>query len=245
MRNGQTSPIYDIRYFSGCSSSYTYLKDGVITSYGHRLAWYLNSEKISLGAYNSLYVLFSPELAIGEITIDDYQGGKEDWWFNYARIGVEKDFNLNECRSRYAIEKTVEALKLLLPNDKELVDKADHTVRQYGSELRFLVREKEYKQYGLKIGVTIAVHPEPSRLYVKIIDHESGHSSETSPIPVGFHDGAFDDASSIRLKDIEIERSKNGEIQIQWCKEILNSHAALIPEKEASKSIFYTKKITR
>ncbi len=245
MRNGQPSPIYDLRYFFGCRSNHTYLNDNVITSYGRRLAWYLNSEKVSLGAYNSLYVLFSPDLVIGEITIDDYQGSQEDWWFNYVRIGVGKDFTINECPRERVFEKTIEALKLLLPNDKELIDNTDRTVRQYGSELRFLIREKEYKRYGLKIGVTIAVDPEPSRLYVKIIDRESGHSSETSPIPVGFHDGAFDDASSIRLKDLEIERSKNGKIQVQWSEEIQNSHAALISKQTTQKSVCYTKQITR
>lgn len=245
MRNGQPSPISDIRYFFGSKSNHNYFEDVVISSYGDRLAWYLNSEKISLGAYNSLYVLFSPEIPIGEITIDDYQGGKEDWWFNYVRIGVEKDFNLNECRREYAFKKTVEALKLLLPNDKELVEEADHTIRQYGSELRFLVREKDYKRYDLKVGVTIAVHPEPSCLYVTITDRESGHTSETSPIPVGFHDGAFDEASSVRLKDLKIERSQNGDLQVQWCKEILNSHAALILEQTTPKSVRYTKKIMR
>lgn len=245
MKNGQPSLIYEIRYFSGCRSCHTDLNDDVMTSYGRRLAWYLNSEKISLGAYNSLYVLFSPELAIGEITIDNYQGGKEDWWFNYVHIGVEKDLNINEYWRGDAIKKTVEALKLLLPNDTKLVDKAVQVVRQYGSDLRFLVREKVYKRYILKIGVTITVHPEPSRLYVTIIDRESGHKSETSPIPVGFPYSVFDDASSIRLKDIEIERFKNGELQVEWCKEILKSHSALITEHVAPKSICYTKKITR
>lgn len=245
MKNGQPSPIFDIRYFFGDKSPHSYLDDDVITSYGRRLAWYLNSEKISLGAYNSLYILFSPEFADGEIVIDDHQGSNEDWWFNYVRIGVGKNIKINECRREYAFEKTVEALKLLLPNDQEIVDKADRTVRKYGSELRFLVREKEYKRYKLKIGVTIAKPSEPSRLYVTIIDRESGHAGETSPIPVGFHDSAFDDASSIRLKDLEIELSKNGGLQVQWCKEILNSHAVLISEQVGQKSVYYSKKITR
>ena len=55
MKDGRPSRLFDIRYFSPDRNSYLKGKENV-TAYGRRMAWYLNAEELSLGAYHSLYL---------------------------------------------------------------------------------------------------------------------------------------------------------------------------------------------
>jgi hypothetical protein len=53
------------------------------------MAWFLNGERVSLGAYPALYLLFTPSLEPGAITVTD-EGG--DWWQRYTYVGVPSQF---------------------------------------------------------------------------------------------------------------------------------------------------------
>lgn len=218
MKNGKPSLVFDIRYFSGDRTSY--LDDHVVTAYGRRLAWYLNSQGISLGAYHSLYVHFTSATPTGSISIDPYKGGGELWWLRYARVGVTSDFPKVDHANEIAMRGTIAALRVLLPDANAIIDRADFVVRQHASGLRFLIRKNVYTRYTLKIATTIAEHPEPSQLYVVVIENATGAHCETPPLPIGFYSNAFDEAASISLKDFDVHLSVNGCLKADWCERI-------------------------
>src|SRR5262249_2283297 len=144
-----------------------------------RLAWYLNSQGISLGAYHSLYVHFTSATPTGEMEIGPYRGGDELWWLRYAHVGVAPDFPNVDNATEIAMRGTVAALRILLRNANAIIEQADLIVRQHAGDLRFLVREMVHRRYNLKIATTIAVHPEPSHLYVSLVENANGAHGET------------------------------------------------------------------
>jgi hypothetical protein len=218
MKNGKPSLIFDIRYFSGRATSY--LDDHAVTAYGRRLAWYLNSHGVSLGAYHSLYVHFSSATPSGVIAIDPYKGGDELWWLRYVRVGVPPGFPNIKDANEIAVRETIAALRILLPDDGAMIERADTIVRQHASDLRFLIRERTYKRYTLRVATTITDHPEPSQLYVTVVENTTGAHCETSSIPIGFYANAFDEALSVSLKDLDIGLSEDGRLKAEWCQRI-------------------------
>jgi hypothetical protein len=81
-KDGRPSRINDIRYFHGHKHKYLEgLRDA--EAFGRRLAWLLNGEGFSLGAYHSLYIFLTPSLEPGVIQITD-DGG--DWWQCYLTL---------------------------------------------------------------------------------------------------------------------------------------------------------------
>src|SRR6516164_2696803 len=111
MKDGRPSRIRDIRYFHGLA--YRYLEghhDAV--AFGRRLGWLLNGESLSLGAYHSLYILFTPSLELGLVEITD-EGA--DWWHRFVRVGVPPDFPNAGHASEVVVRGTVAALKAIRP----------------------------------------------------------------------------------------------------------------------------------
>lgn len=243
MKNGKPSLLFDIRYFSGHRSSY--LDDQSITAYGRRLAWYLNSQGISLGAYHSLYVHFTSTTPTGAIVTDQYKGGDELWWLRYVHVGVAADFPNADHSNDIAAQGTVAVLQTLLPNAAPIIQEADIIVRQHTGNLRFLVGERAYRRYALKIATTIAAHPEPSHLYVTVVDNATGAHCETSGLPIGFYVNAFDEALSIKLKDLDIDLSTDGRLRADWCERIRNGWAAAKPSIPNQPKTYYSKLVRR
>jgi hypothetical protein len=233
--------MFDIRYFSGHRSSY--LDDNAVFPYGRRMAWYLNSQGISLGAYHSLYVHFTSTTPTGAVAIDPYKGGDELWWFREAHVGVAADFPNVDNADEIAMRGTVAVLRILLPSAAAIIEQADINVRQHAGDLRFLVEERSYRRYALRIATTIAVHPEPSHLYVTLVDTASGAHCETPGLPIGPYTDAFDEARSINLRDFEINHSADGRVKVDWCERIRTGWAAAKsrvpnqPEPEYSKLV--------
>ena len=243
MKNGKPSLIFDIRYFSGYRHSY--LDDHSVTAYGRRLAWYLNSQGISLGAYHSLYVHFTSATPTGEIEIDPYEGGDELWWLRYAKVGVVRGFPNVDNANEIAMRGTVAALEILLPNADPIIEQADSIVRQHAGDLRFLVRELAYKRYTLKIATTIAVHPEPSHLYVTLVENATGAHGETPGLPIGFYANAFDEGRSISLRDLDIHHSADGCLKVDWCERIRSGWATAKPGVPNQPEPSYSKLVQR
>lgn len=243
MKNGKPSLVFDIRYFVGFRGSY--LDNHTVTAYGRRLAWYLNSQGISLGAYHSLYAHFTSATPTGEIEIDPYNGGDELWWLRYAHVGVTPEFPNVDNANEIAMQGTVAALRVLLPNADAIIEQADIIVRQHSGDLRFLVREMEYRRYRLKIATTIAAHPEPSHLYVTLVENETGAHHETPGLPIGFYTNAFDEARSIGLNDFDIDHSADGRLKVDWCERIRIGWAAAKPTVPTQPGPTYSKLVRR
>ena len=243
MKNGKPSLIFDIRYFSG--NRHSYLDDHSITAYGRRLAWYLNSQGISLGAYHSLYLHFTSAMPTGEMEIDPYRGGDELWWLRRAHVGVAPDFPNVDNASEIATRGTVAALRIQLTNADAVIDQADIVVRHYAGDLRFLVREMVHRRYTIKIATTIAVHPEPSHLYVTLVENATGAHGETPGLPIGFYVNAFDEARSITLTDFDIDHSADGRLKVDWCERIRNGWAAAKPSVPAQPEPTYSRLVRR
>jgi hypothetical protein len=243
MKNGKPSLVFDIRYFSGHQRSY--LDDHSVTAYGRRLAWYLNSQGISLGAYHSLYVHFTSATPGGSIVTDQYSGGDELWWLRYVHVGVGADFpNVNHA-NEIAMQGTVAALRTLLPNAAAIIEQGDIIVRQHAGDLRFLVGERAYRRYALKIATTISAHPEPSHLYVTVVENGTGTHCETPGLPIGFYANAFHEALSISLGDLDIDLLADGRLRADWCEKIRNGRAAAIPRVPNQPEAYYSKLVRR
>jgi|RhiMetdeSRZDD1v2_1073273.scaffolds.fasta_scaffold414620_1 hypothetical protein len=243
MKNGKPSLIFDIRYFSG--HRHSYLHDHSVTAYGRRLAWYLNSQGLSLGPYHSLYVHFTSATPTGEIEIDSYKGGDELWWLRYVHVGVASDFPNVDNANETAMRGTVAALRILSPNADAIIEQADIIVRQHAGDLRFLVGEMAYKRYTLKIAATIAVHPEPSHLYATLLENATGVRGETQGLPIGFYANAFDEARSISLRDFDIDHSSDGLLKVDWCERIRKGWAAAKPTAPDQPEPIYSQLVRR
>ena len=212
MKDGRPSRIIDIRYFGPDRDSYLKGKEDV-TAYGRRMAWFLNAEELSLGAYHSLYIRFTSSIEPGTVNVTN-EGG--DWWQRYVDVGVPDGFPKNQNASELALRGTVAALKSIQPSSCKIIDRADSLVRKHGADLRFLVRSKSYARYILNFATTIPTYPAPSQLYVTVSDKESCNRIELAPISGGIYADAFHDASGLGIRDIEIEVSSGGELSARW-----------------------------
>lgn len=197
MKNGQPSRIVGIRYFH--PTAYEYLEGHQeAVAYGRRLALLLNGEGLSLGAYHSLYLAFSPTHADGSIQVTD-QGG--DWWQRYTYIGVPRAFPDMPDAGELIMQGTVSALKTIRPDCAQMIDDADSLVRQHGSDLRFLLKTKQTKRHTVDVSFDISDWPAPSHFHVSVTDRSNGEVLDATPVPLKFYDEAHDLAGSVTLKD--------------------------------------------
>jgi hypothetical protein len=194
-KDGRPSRINDIRYFHGNIHKYLKGLEGAV-AFGRRLAWFLNGEGFSLGAYPSLYIFFTPTLKPGAVEVTDYGG---DWWQRYTHVGVSQDFPNTPESSELVTARTVAALKAIRPDLKTAIESAEQTVRTQGNDLRFLLKSRQAKHFKIDISFNIAIWPEPSNLFVSLTDLSSGAFLETSPIPISFYAEAFDLAGEIKV----------------------------------------------
>jgi len=164
------------------------------------LAWYLNGEGFSLGAYHSSYVLFTSTLAPGIVQITD-EGG--DWWQRYTYVGVPKDFP-NADAFELVVSGTVAALKAIRPDLAATIQHAEQLAISHGDNLRFLVKTHQTKRFVVDISFNISVWPEPSFLFVSLTDRQTGAFLEAPPTPMQFYDQAFDLAGAIKVTDTTV-----------------------------------------
>jgi hypothetical protein len=196
-KDGRPSRINDIRYFHENIHKYLEGHNDAV-AFGRRLAWFLNGEEVSLGAYSALYILLTPSLAPGAVEITDYGG---DWWQRYTHVGVPHDFPNTRDTSTIVMDGTVAAVKAIRPDLAAAIEEAAQIVRMHGDGLRFLLKSRQTKQFVLDISFNIAVWPQPSFLFVSITDRSSGAFFEALPIPLRFHDEAFDLVGTIKVAD--------------------------------------------
>lgn len=194
-KDGRPSRINDIRYFHG--SLHTYLEGhSEEIAFGRRLAWFLNGEGFSVGAYPALYIFFTQSIEPGAIQVTDYGG---DWWQRYTHVGVTADFPNNPDAINQIKQGTVAALATIRPEQAEVIENAAEIVDLYRDRLRFLLKRHSTKRFETEISFNIAAWPEPSSLFVSLTDLSSGDFLETTPIPLRFYGEAFDLAGSIKV----------------------------------------------
>jgi hypothetical protein len=197
-KDGRPSALNDIRLFAG--DRYSYLKgQEEAVAYGRRLAWYLNGEGISVGAFPALYVLFTPSLALGTVRMTD-DGG--EWWHRYVHVGVEPNFPSVPNALEIAMRGIAKALVAIKPEHVETIKRADETVREHGEHLRFLLRRHETKKFVWQVSSNVAVWPKPSYLYVTKIDVETNAYAEAEPIALQFYSEALSYSRKIKFKDL-------------------------------------------
>jgi hypothetical protein len=198
-KDGRPSRINDIRYFHPNKKVYLEGHHDVV-AFGRRLAWYLNGEGFSLGAYHSLYIFFTPTLASGAIQITD-EGG--DWWQRYTHVGVPQDFP-NANTRELVVSGTLAALKAIRPDLTAAVQHAEQLAVAHGDDLRFLVKTHQTKRYVVEISFNISVWPEPSLLFVSLTDRQSDTFLEAPPFAMQFYAEAFDLAGAIKVTDTSV-----------------------------------------
>ena len=199
-KDGRPSLITDIRLFAGQSSnSHSYL-DGQeeAVAFGRRIAWLLNSEGFSLGAFPALYVLFTPSLAPGLVRVTN-DGG--DWWQRFVHVGVAADFRNGPDAHGIVTRGIVEALVAVRPDQVQLIRRAETTVRVHGEGLRFLLKRRDVAKMLVEISFNIAAWPKQSHLFIAHIEKATGIYREADPIALGTYFEGFDLVSGIRLVD--------------------------------------------
>jgi hypothetical protein len=196
-KDGRPSRINDIRYFFGDRHSHLEGHNDAV-AFGRRIAWFLNGEDFSLGAYPSLYIFLTPSLAPGAVQVTD-DGG--DWWQRTTHVGVPEDFPDRPDAAEIVRSGTVAALKAIGPECSSVIDHADEIVRTHRDDLRFLLRTRRTKRFTMEVSFTIAVWPQPSLLFVSLVEHASGAFLDSAPIEMPFYAEAFDLAGAIKVDE--------------------------------------------
>jgi hypothetical protein len=194
-KDGRPSRINNIRYFNGNLHSYLEGHTEEV-AFGRRLAWFLNGEGFSLGAYPELYIFFTTSIEPGAIKVTDYGG---DWWQRYTHVGVTPDFPDDPESGKQIKYGTSAALTAIRPEKAELILDAAKIVDLYGADLRFLLKTRSTKRFKTEISFNIAAWPEPSSLFVSLTDLSNGEFLEATPIPLRAYFEAFDLAGSIKV----------------------------------------------
>lgn len=180
-KDGRPSLINDIRLFAGDSQSYLKGYEEAV-AYGRRIAWFLNGEGVSLGAFPALYVLFTASLKPGSVRVTN-DGG--DWWQRYVHVGVTEDFPNVPDALEIIMHGIVEALLALRPDQINTILHANAIVREHRDSLRFLLRRRETKKLVTEISFNIEAWPKPSHLFISHTDKATGVYSEADPIALG------------------------------------------------------------
>ncbi len=205
-KDGRPSALNDIRLFAGDRYSYLEGQEEAV-AYGRRLAWYLNGEGFSVGAFPALYILFTSSLAPGTIRMTN-DGG--EWWHRYIHVGVEPSFPSAPGALDIAMRGIDDALIAIKPEHVDTIKRADETVRQHGQHLRFLLRRHATKKFTSEISSNIAVWPKPSYLFVAKWGNETGAYAEAEPIALRFYSEALSLSRKIKFKGLtdHIERPR-------------------------------------
>jgi len=206
-KDGRPSRLNDIRYFRGKmgsldsyrSASYLEGHDDA-WAFGRRMAWLLNGEGFSCGAYTALYILFTPMLQPGVIQVTD-KGG--DWWQRYVYIGVPENFPNIPDASEAVKNSTVAALKTIRPDLVSIVEDSEKKVRVHGDDLRFLIKSRQTNRYVIELSCNIPIGKQSAYLFTSFTDLSTGAFLEAPPLPIGFYDTAFDYNGQLRLSDIQ------------------------------------------
>lgn len=199
-KDGRPSLITDIRLFTGQSSYSNSSLEGQeeAVAFGRRIAWLLNSEGFSLGAFPALYVLFIPTLDPGFVRVTN-DGG--EWWHRYVHVGVAADFLDRPDVNDIVARGIVDALIAVRPDQVDVIRRAEATVREHGEALRFLLKRRDTAKLVVEISFNIGAWPTPSHLIVAHIDKSTGTYREADPIALGSYFEGFDLVSGIRLVD--------------------------------------------
>jgi len=199
-KDGRPSLINNIRLFAGERyNSAHYLKgQEEAVAHGRRIAWLLNSEGFSLGAFPELYVLFTPCLEPGSVSFTN-EGG--DWWQRYVYVGVTADFSNAPDQREVVMRGIVDALLATRPDQEDVIHRADAIAREQGNRLRFLLKRRDMAKLVVEISFNIEAWPNPSYLFISHIDKATGMYREADPIALGWYLEGFDLLGSIRLQD--------------------------------------------
>jgi hypothetical protein len=196
-KDGRPSLINDIRLFAGERHSYLEGHHDAV-AYGRRIAWFLNSEGFSLGAFSALYVLFTPRLEPGRVELTNDHG---EWWHRYAHVGVTEGFPNGPDVLQTVTNGIVGAVLPTRPDRADMICRADSIVREQGDGLRFLLHRRETSKLVVEISFNIEAWPTPSHLFISHTDKATGVYSEADPIPLGWYMEGFELARGIRLQD--------------------------------------------
>lgn len=196
-KDGRPSLLNDIRLFAGDCRSYLEGHEEAV-AYGRRIAWFLNGEGVSLGAFPALYVFFTASLKPGSIQVTN-DGG--DWWQRYVNVGVTDDFPNVPDVLEVIMHGIVDALLALRPDQADTILHADAIVREHRDALRFLLRRRETRKLVTEISFNIGAWPKPSYLFIAHTDKATGAYSEADPIALWWYMEGFDLLSGIRLRD--------------------------------------------
>jgi hypothetical protein len=199
-KDGRPSLITDIRLFAGERYNSALYLEGQeeAVAYGRRIAWLLNSEGFSLGAFPALYVLFTPLLEPGSVKFTN-EGG--DWWQRYVYVGVTTDFSDAPDKRDIVMRGIVDAILVTRPDQEDVIRRADAIVREHGNRLRFLLKRRDMSKLAVEISFNIEVSSKPSYLFIGHTEKETDEYTEADPIALGWYMEGFDLLSGIRLQD--------------------------------------------
>lgn len=210
MKDGRPSRIYDIRHFR--ARDWSYEDNDELTAYGRRLAWLLNSQGLSLGAFHHLYVCFTSDLASGSVCMLEPH---REWWFRSVEVGVGERGEKAEISTKEGQSATLSALTAIRPDLEEMILAADKQVTAYGIGMQFLLKSYKYRDYSLHYSTNISVHPALSQMSLSIEDNLSGKRYLFPPIWHGIYFDNYGAATGVRVSDLDIVREVDNKLSVR------------------------------
>ncbi|GAB3254775.1 hypothetical protein GCM10027296_23240 [Chitinimonas naiadis] len=194
-------PLKDIRYFEctevpgpgrempGSSGALIAIpKTAAIL--GQRIACLLEAEGFSVGAYDHVYIAFTPSLPVGEVVPTDF--GYERWQ-RYTAYGLPADFNAlsDEAKYQRIQDATFEVLAALRPEDQPILAGVRARLEADGERTRILRASKDTKAYRFEVWFDIPRWRSTAHLYVLARDKASGTVLAAPPFPLKDYEDVF------------------------------------------------------
>lgn len=209
MRDGRPSLIADIRLFVGAYRNDRYLHNDELVAYARRLAWLLNAQGLSLGAWHLHYILLTTDLPLGQISL----GGPEyHWWHRYASYGVAP-VELDDANVRTTVRRaTVQTLSRIVPEAQDLILSTEPLAMEPST--RFVYITKTHKAFTIRQATTIAVRPTESDIHLSLADHATGRDYEMLAVKGGVCLMNLTAGLVAGLKELDPRREPDGQLSV-------------------------------
>jgi hypothetical protein len=207
--------IKDIRYYEGTQVpspgvAHT-VADGTLfrlpptsATLGQRIAVKLRELGLTLGAFDHLYLVFTPALAPDGI-VDTGWGGEP--WFRYVACGLPSGFNRLTDAKRLAVltQRTFAALRVIAPRGEDAIGRAEDLLREHGDDLQIHLLTHKTRRFEIELSYTVAPFGvRPSQGWITVNDLVADRSGRAPFVDLTFFDDIFFIASRVSMRGREI-----------------------------------------
>ncbi|WP_374348297.1 hypothetical protein [Chitinimonas sp.] len=172
------------------------------SSLGLRLACKAEELGISIGQASHLYLCFTRAIAPGAVEACNYQYRNERW-AQFVLVGLPHHYAGLDDQQRLTalLDASCAALHWLAPTRLAEISTLRRGILEHGDALRVRIHTKPGKLYHICIEHTVATHPAPSSLYVRIKASATGAETEFKLAELGRPDDARALVGRVAIRD--------------------------------------------